>query len=138
MGSPGDDARVVKHLQALSPENYRRQKIQQEIDEIVEMAATSAAPNNILLKELQKLKIALASYDQYIDTHVEKATGYVQKTPMTEKAKKRRNVQNESLIRTCIKPKEPSTNEGFITQATLRKMNKATNENLSYPTLNYW
>ncbi len=121
MGSPGDDARVVEHLQALSPENYRRQKIQQEIDEIIEMAATSAAPNNILLKELQKLKIALASYDQYIDTHVEKAMGYVQKTPMTEKAKKRRNVQNESLISTYIKPKTPSTNEGFTLASNIKK-----------------
>jgi small nuclear ribonucleoprotein (snRNP)-like protein len=73
------------------------------------MAVTSASTNKILLKELQKLKFALANYDQYIYMHVEKAMEYIQKTPMTENAKKRRDIQNESLIRTFIKPKEIST-----------------------------
>jgi hypothetical protein len=129
MGNPEDDARVVEHLQALSPENYRRQKIQQEIDEIVEMAATSAVPNNILLKELQKLKTALTSYDQYIDTHVEKAMGYIKKTPKTERAKKRRDVQTESLVRAYLQPKQETKPEGFTLASDIKKNNELAKTN---------
>ena len=73
------------------------------------------------MKVIGMIYLTLTNYDQYIDTNVEKAMGYVQKTPMTEKAKKRRNVRNESLIRTYIKPKAPSTNEGFTLASNIKK-----------------
>ena len=121
MGSPGDDARVVEHLQALSPENYQRQKIQQEIDEILDMAATSAPNNKILLKELQRLKVSFDGYNQYIDNHIEKAIGYVEKTPKTERAKKRRDVQTESLVRAYLLPKQEYEPESFTPASRIQK-----------------
>lgn len=121
MGSPGDDAHVVEHLQALSAGSYQREKIQREIDETLEMAATSAPTNKILLKELQKLRTSFEGYNQYIDNHVEKAMEYIEKTPMTERAKKRRDVQNESLIKTYMKTPDPSGPEGFTRASSIKK-----------------
>ena len=121
MGSSENDARVLEHLQALSPENYQRQKIQQEIDEILDMAATSAPNNKILLKELQRLKVSFDGYNQYIDNHIEKAISYVEKTPKTERAKKRRDVQTESLVRAYLLPKQEYEPESFTPASRIQK-----------------
>lgn len=121
MGSPGDDAHVVDHLRALSSGSYQREKIQKEIDETLEMAATSSPNNKILLKELEKLRKSFEGYNLFIDNHIEKAMEYIEKTPMTERAQKRRDCQNESLIKTYIKSPEPSAKEGFTRASNIKK-----------------
>lgn len=64
MGGQKDDADIASHLEAISPDNYRRQKIQQEISDLIENAALSAESNKFLLKDLQKLETAFANYNQ--------------------------------------------------------------------------
>ena len=121
MGRSGDDAQIVTHLMAISSGNYQRQKIIQEIDSALDMAATSAPNNKILLKELQKLQNAFEGYNQFIDHHVETAMEFIEKTPMTERAVKRREAQNESLKNIYLKPSESSTNEGFTRASNIKK-----------------
>lgn len=103
MSGHGDDAKIVDHLAALSPNNYQRRKIQQKIDETLDMAATSVPGNKILLNELQKLRISFEGYSQYIDNHVENAMSCIEKTPSTDHAKKRRDAQADSLVNIYLK-----------------------------------
>jgi len=121
MRSPEDEGHIVVHLEALSSENYQRLKIQQEIENIIAMAATSALTNKILLKELQKLNTAFNGYNQYIDSHIEKAMGYIETSTKIGPAKKRRDVQKESLVRTYLKLNVESKSEGFTSANNIKK-----------------
>jgi hypothetical protein len=121
MGEPKEDANIVGHLEAISPNNYRRQKIQQEISDLIENAALSAESNKLLLKELQKLDAAFNNYNQYIDMHVEKVMGCINKTPQTERSVERRKADNKALIRTYLPQKPEFASEGFTRASTLKK-----------------
>ncbi|MFA4824026.1 MAG: hypothetical protein WC593_02600 [Methanoregula sp.] len=121
MGGQKDDADIASHLEAISPDNYRRQKIQQEISDLIENAALSAESNKFLLKDLQKLETAFANYNQYIDMHVEKVMSSIEKTPRTEKAIERRNADNKALIRTYLPQKQEFASDGFTRASNLKK-----------------
>jgi hypothetical protein len=122
MGNQNDEANMASHLEAISPNNYRRQKIQQQISDLIENAALSAEPNKILLKELQRLNAAFSDYNQYIDMHVEKIVSCINKTPKTEKAVERRKADNEALIRAYLPQNhEVASSNGFVKASTLNQ-----------------
>src|SRR5271157_3972042 len=114
MGGLKDDATIASHLEALSPDNYRRQKIQQEISNLIDNAALSAEPNNLLLKDLQKLDAAFNTYNLYIDMHVQKIMSCMNRTPLAERAIERRDSDNKALIRTYLPQKQEFTSDGFM------------------------
>lgn len=121
MGDQKDDANIASHLEAISQNSYRRQKIQQEISDLIQDAALSAESNKILLKDLQKLDAAFNNYNQFIDMHVEKMMSCIEKTPLVEKAIERRKADNTALIRTNISQKQEIVPEGFTKASDFKK-----------------
>ena len=121
MGGQKDDANIASHLEAISENCYRRQKIQQGISDLIQNAALSAESNKILLKDLQKLDAAFNDYNQYIDLHVEKIMSSIEKSPLVEKAIERRKSDNKSLINTYIPKKQEFASEGFTKASNLKK-----------------
>jgi hypothetical protein len=121
MGELKTDANIANHLEAISQDSYRRQKIQQEISDLIESAALSAESNKLLLKDLQKLDAAFNNYNQFIDMHVEKIMSCIEKTPLVEKAIERRKSDNKSLIRTYLPQKQEIAFEGFTKASEMKK-----------------
>lgn len=121
MGGQKDDASIASHLTAISQNSYRRQKIQQEISDLIQNAALSAESNKDLLKDLQKLDAAFNTYNQFIDMHVEEMMNCIEKTPLVEKAIERRKSDNDSLIKTYIPQKTTFVPEGFTKASNLKK-----------------
>ena len=106
---------------SISPDNYRRQKIQKEISDLIDNAALSAEPNILLLKDLQKLNAAFENYNLYIDMHVQKIISFLDLVLLVEKAKKRRDADNKALMRTFIPQKQESAPDGFMRATDLKK-----------------
>ena len=123
MGGPKEDEKMASHLEALSPENYHRQKIQQQICDLIETAAVSADSNKLLLKDLQKLNAAFCTYNQFIDLHVTKAMSLISKTQLTERAIAKKKGDNKSLICTFIPQKQENICEGFSKASDLKRKN---------------
>ena len=121
MGGQKDDANIASHLAAISQDSYRRQKIQQEISDLIQNAALSAESNKNLLKDLQKLDAAFNNYNQFIDMHVEEIMCCIEKSPLVEKAIERRKSDNKSLIQTYIPQKQEFASEGFTKASNLKK-----------------
>lgn len=121
MGGGRDEEAVAGHLEVISPDNYRRQKIQKEISDLIDNAALSAEPNILLLKDLQKLNAAFENYNLYIDMHVQKIISFLDLVLLVEKAKKRRDADNKALMRTFIPQKQESAPDGFMRATDLKK-----------------
>ncbi|PKL68503.1 MAG: hypothetical protein CVV30_11385 [Methanomicrobiales archaeon HGW-Methanomicrobiales-1] len=121
MGGQKVDADIASHLEAISENCYRRQKIQQGISDLIQNAALSAESNKNLLKDLQKLDIAFNDYNQYIDIHVEKIMSCIEKSPLVEKAIERRKSDNKSLIQTYMPKKQEFASEGFTKASNFKK-----------------